>query len=166
MLADIFWKKLLKVNERLCNVAISPTVVRPGRPVERLSVRCLGLATTTSPSVTSDTPLPHAVFKCLFRWERGVTPGPPGAENSDQWILVKPREVRRSDHGVNKIVESQSGHKMAKILNKEPAVYRQEQDNFLRELRKFHDNKGWVCPEFWLCCTWEVRERCEWTDRM
>jgi len=31
---------------------------------------------------------------------------------------------------------------MAKILNKEPAVYKQEQDNFLRELRKFHDQKG------------------------
>ena len=34
--------------------------------------------------------------------------------------------------------------KMAKILNKEPAVYKKEQDNFLRELRKFHDSKGWV----------------------
>ena len=33
---------------------------------------------------------------------------------------------------------------MAKILNKEPAVYKKEQDNFLRELRKFHDSKGWV----------------------
>lgn len=31
---------------------------------------------------------------------------------------------------------------MAKILNKEPGVYRQEQENFLRELRKFHDGKG------------------------
>ena len=34
--------------------------------------------------------------------------------------------------------------KMAKILNKEPAVYKTEQENFLRELRKFHDSKGWV----------------------
>ena len=32
--------------------------------------------------------------------------------------------------------------KMAKILNKEPAVYKTEHDNFLRELRKFHDSKG------------------------
>jgi len=31
---------------------------------------------------------------------------------------------------------------MARILNKEPAVYKKEQDNFLRELRKFHDSKG------------------------
>ena len=31
---------------------------------------------------------------------------------------------------------------MAKILNKEPAVYRQEQENFVRELRKFHEQKG------------------------
>jgi len=31
---------------------------------------------------------------------------------------------------------------MAKILNKEPAVYRQEGENFERELRKFHDQKG------------------------
>ena len=34
--------------------------------------------------------------------------------------------------------------KMARILNKEPAVYKKEQDNFLKELRKFHDSKGWV----------------------
>ena len=33
---------------------------------------------------------------------------------------------------------------MAKILNKEPAVYRQEQENFVRELRKFHEQKGEV----------------------
>jgi len=31
---------------------------------------------------------------------------------------------------------------MAKILNKEPAVYKKEQDNFLKELRKFHESKG------------------------
>ena len=31
---------------------------------------------------------------------------------------------------------------MAKILNKEPAVYKQEKENFERELRKFHDQKG------------------------
>jgi hypothetical protein len=31
---------------------------------------------------------------------------------------------------------------MAKILNKEPAVYRQEQESFERELRKFHEQKG------------------------
>ena len=37
--------------------------------------------------------------------------------------------------------------KMAKILNKEPAVYKKEQDNFLRELRKFHDSKGWVLEQ-------------------
>ena len=32
---------------------------------------------------------------------------------------------------------------MAKILNKEPGVYKQEQDHFVRELRKFHDQKGY-----------------------
>ena len=41
--------------------------------------------------------------------------------------------------------------KMAKILNKEPAVYKKEQDNFLRDLRKFHDSKGWVFAETSVC---------------
>jgi len=31
---------------------------------------------------------------------------------------------------------------MAKVLNKDPAVYSQEQENFVRELRKFHEQKG------------------------
>jgi hypothetical protein len=31
---------------------------------------------------------------------------------------------------------------MARILNKEPGVYAHEQEVFIRELRKFHDQKG------------------------
>jgi hypothetical protein len=31
---------------------------------------------------------------------------------------------------------------MASILNKEPAVYAQEREVFVRELKKFHDQKG------------------------
>ena len=43
--------------------------------------------------------------------------------------------------------------KMAKILNKEPSVYKSEQENFLTGVRKFHDSKGWVfkfCPISWI----------------
>ena len=32
--------------------------------------------------------------------------------------------------------------KMARILNKEPAVYAHEQEVFIKDLRKFHDQKG------------------------
>ena len=31
---------------------------------------------------------------------------------------------------------------MAKLLNKEPLVYKAEKENFVRELRKFHEQKG------------------------
>lgn len=33
---------------------------------------------------------------------------------------------------------------MAKILNKDPAVYVRERDAFLRELQHFHDTRGYV----------------------
>jgi len=33
---------------------------------------------------------------------------------------------------------------MARLLNKDPDAYDRERERFLNELRRFHDNKGWV----------------------